>query len=331
VNVGRGRHDACVASTIRLDRTALTAILDRQTGVITRAQAHASGVTDGALRHRLRPGGPWQVVLPTVYIAVTGMPSIAQHQMAAQLYGGPGSVITGPAAALSHRIRVPDSDFVDVLVPVTCQRRDAGFARLHRTSRMPQRVYRFGPIRYALAPRAVADTVRGLANLRDVQAVVADAVQRSRCEVTELIAELNAGPRWGSALFREALADIADGIRSAAEGDLLKLLRKSGLPMPLFNASVYAEDTFIARPDAWWPEVGVAVEVDSREWHMSPEDHARTLERQRRMAKHGIIVLPFTPKQIRARPADVVTQIRDALGSARGRPPLSLRTVPQTA
>ena len=44
---------------------------------------------------------------------------------------------------------------------------------------MPQRVYRFGPIRYALAPRAVADTARGLANLRDVQAVVADAVQRA--------------------------------------------------------------------------------------------------------------------------------------------------------
>ena len=196
---------------------------------------------------------------------------------------------------------------------------------------MPQHVYRFGPIRYALAPRAVADTVRGLASLRDVQAVVADAVQRGRCEVPELIAELNAGPRGGSALFREALADVADGIQSAAEGDLLKLLRKSGLPMPLFNASVYAADTFIARPDAWWPEVGVAVEVDSREWHMSPEDHARTLERQRRMAQHGIIVLPFTPKQIRARPADVVTQIRDALGRARGRPPLSLRTVPLAA
>jgi hypothetical protein len=320
-----------VASTTRLNRAALAAILDRQTGVITRAQAHAAGVTDGALRHRLRPSGPWQVVLPTVYIAATGIPSLAQRQMAAQLYGGPGSVITGPAAALSHRIRVPDSDFVDVLVPVTCQRRDAGFARLHRTSRMPQIVSRFGPIRYAPAPRAVADTVRGLPSLRDVQAVVADAVQRGRCEVPELTAELKAGPRGGSALFREALADVADGIRSAAEADVLKLLRKSGLPMPLFNASVYAGDTFIARPDAWWPEYGVAVEVDSREWHMSPEDHASTLERQRRMAKHGIIVLPFTPKQIRTRPAEVVTQIRDALGSARGRPPLNLRTVPLAA
>jgi hypothetical protein len=76
-NVGPGRHDACVASTIRLDRAALTDILDRQTDVITKTQARAVGVTDGALRHRLRPGGPWRVLLPTVYLAATGTPSLA--------------------------------------------------------------------------------------------------------------------------------------------------------------------------------------------------------------------------------------------------------------
>jgi hypothetical protein len=320
-----------VVSTSRLDRAALTAILDRQVNVITRAQARTVGVTDNALRHRLRPAGPWRVLLPTVYIAATGVPSLAQRQMAAQLYGGPGSVITGPAAALSHRIRVPHSEFVDVLVPLTWQRRDAGFARLRRTSRVPERVYRFGPIRYALAPRAVADTVRGLTSLRDVQAVVADAVQRGRCDVPELTAELNAGPSRGSALFRRALSDVAAGIRSAAEGDLKDLLARSGLPMPLFNATVLAGDTFVARPDAWWPEFGVAVEVDSREWHMSPEDHARTLERQRRMGKYGIVVLPFTPKQIRKQPASVIAEIRDALNSARARPPLNLRTIPVAA
>jgi very-short-patch-repair endonuclease len=333
-NVRPGHHDARVASTTRLDRAALTAILGRQIDVITRAQAQAVGVTESALRHRLRPDGPWRVLLPTVYIAATGVPSLAQQQLAAQLYGGRGSVITGSAAALSHRIRAPQSEFVDVLVPLTRQRQNASFARLHRTSRMPERVHAFGPIRYAPAPRAVGDTVRGLASLRDVRAVVADAVQRRLCEVQELSAELNAGPNQGSALFREALTDVADGIRSAAEGDLKDLLRRSGLPMPLFNATVFAGDTFVAIPDAWWPEFGVAIEIDSHEWHMSPQDHARTLDRQRRMGKHGIVVLPFTPKQIRKQPAAVIAEIRDALDSARGRPPQgNLRTVPagQTA
>jgi hypothetical protein len=306
-------------------------VLERQLDVITRSQALAAGLTRHALQHRLRPGGPWQSLMPAIYLAKTGTPTIIQQQMAALLHAGSGSLITGPAALQQHRVRGPTAELIDVLVPASRRRQDTAFVRLHRTTRMPKQIWRFGPLRYALPARAVADSVRDLGSLRDVRAVVADAVQRGACTGPDLVAELSDGPTVGSALFREALAEVADGIRSAAEGDLLKLLRKSGLPMPLFNASVYAEDTFIARPDAWWPEVGVAVEVDSREWHMSPEDHARTLERQRRMAKHGIIVLPFTPKQIRARPADVVTQIRDALGSARGRPPLSLRTVPLAA
>ena len=102
--------------------------------------------------------------------------------------------------------------------------------------------------------------------------------------------------------------------------------------MPLFNPSVYDGDgTFIARPDAWWPELGIAVEVDSREWHMSPEDHAKTLARGRRMAKHQIVVLRFTPKQIRSEPAEVIKDIKAHLEGARGRPPLKLRTVPASA
>jgi len=309
----------------------LTGILSRQIDVITRRQALAVGVTENALRHRLRPAGPWQTLLPNVYIAATGEPSRAQQQMAAQLYGGPQSVITGPAAALCHRIRAPESEFVDVLVPLGWQRRDAGFTRLHRTSRLPERIHTFGPIRYALAPRAVADTVRHLTSLRDVRAVVADAVQRGSCKVPQLYGELTAGSTVGSALFREALTDVADGIRSAAEGDLKDLLKSSGLPMPLFNATLFAGNTFVATPDAWWPEFGLAVEVDSREWHMSPQDHQRTLERQARMGAHGIVVLPFTPRQIRTRPAEVLAAIRGALDSARGRPPLSLRTVPVAA
>jgi hypothetical protein len=126
-------------------------------------------------------------------------------------------------------------------------------------------------------------------------------------------------------LFREALTDVAAGIRSAAEGDLKDLLAKSGLPMPLFNASIYdSDETFIARPDAWWPDKGVAVEVDSHEWHLSPRDHTRTLERQRRMGKYSIVVLPFTPKEIRTQPAQVLATIRQALEG--GRPPSNVQT-----
>jgi len=253
---------------------------------------------------------------------------MVQQEMAALLHAGPGSMITGLAAIRHHRIRGPEADFIDVLMPAVRKRQDAAFVRLHRTNRMPGRVWRFGPLRYAPATRAVADTVRALTSLREVRAVVADAVQRGNCEIQQLHAELIAGPNIGSALFREALTDVAEGIRSTAEGDLKDLLVKSRLPMPLFNATVFAGDRFVAKPDAWWPELGVAVEVDSREWHTSPEDHANTLARGRRMSVHQIIVLRFTPKQIRSQPSEVIADIRRALEGARGRPPLNLRTVP---
>jgi hypothetical protein len=270
-------------------------------------------------------------LLPGVYVAATGTPTAAQQDMAAMLYAGDGSVITGPAALRCHNLRGAISDLVDVLVPATRQRRDAAFVRLHRTNRLPRKTWQLGPLRYAPPARAVADTTRDLASLRDVRAVVADAVQRNRCQIQELHAELTAGPTVGSALFREALTDVAAGIRSAAEGDLKDLVARSGLPMPLFNPMIFAGDTFVAKPDAWWPEFGIAVEVDSHEWHMSPQDHTRTLERQSRMGKYGIVVLPFTPRQIRNQPAEVIATIREALGSARGRPPLGLHTVPVAA
>ena len=70
--------------------------------------------------------------------------------------------------------------------------------------------------------------------------------------------------------------------------------------------------------------------MDSHEYHMSPEDHANTLARGRRMGVAQIVTLRFTPKQIRSEPAEVIDTIRGTLEGARGRPPLNLRTVPSS-
>ena len=163
-----------------------TGSCDQQIDVITRRQALAAGVTASALRHRLRTGGPWRTLLPGVYIALTGTPTTLQQEMAAMLYAGSGSVITGPAALRCHHIRGPSAELVDILVPATRKRRDAAFVRLHRTTRMPERIWQAGPLRYAPPARAVADAVRDMTSLRDVRAVVADAVQRGRCGVRDL-------------------------------------------------------------------------------------------------------------------------------------------------
>jgi hypothetical protein len=314
-------------ATVRID--GLEELLDRQFSVTSRSQLLALGMKDNAMQWRVRAGGPWQTLLPGVYLALTGMPNLPQQEMAALLYAGPGSLITGPVALMHHGLRSPvPLETVDVLVPPQRQRQSSGFARLHRTFRLPPQFVSSGPLRFAPVARAVSDTAWLLTDVREVRGVVADAVQRGRCTVPQLAGELAAGPVRGSAAFRSVLAEVAEGIRSAAEGDLRGVIRTARLPAPLFNASLYVGDTFIARPDAWWPAAGVSAEADSREWHLSPADWDRTRQRHDLMCAAGILPLHFSPRQIRREPAEVVRLIKAALDRGLQRPPLPIRTIP---
>jgi very-short-patch-repair endonuclease len=193
---------------------------------------------------------------------------------------------------------------------------------------MPEFVFTDGALRFADAARAVADAARELRSFRDVRAVTAETVQRGRCRIDELADELQHAPVRQSAWLRRTLAEVADGVRSVAEADLRDLIRTHGLPSPLFNARLYVGPEFLAVPDAWWPERGVVVEVESREWHLSPEDWDRTLRRSTRMNALGINVMHFTPQRIRTEAAAVAAEIRSALEDGRPRP--AVRTLPAT-
>jgi len=317
-----------VTKTDKLDHEALLRRITAQHSVISREQAAACGMTPGTLRYRVRDGGQWRTLLPGVYLAHTGTPGAAQRQMAALLHAGPGGVISGLAALSRHGIRAPQTETVDVLIPASRTRCDTSFARLHRTARMPRRVCVDGEICYTLASRAVADATRWLTDPRAVCAIVADAVQRGRCPLGQLSDELAAGPVHGSALLRRALAEVTVGVRSVTEADFHLLIRRARLPEPMLNPRLYAGDEFIASPDCWWPEAGVAAEVDSREWHLSPADWRRTVARHTRMSTYGIIVVHFTPAQITREPRTVLRDLARALAAGRARPPLPITARP---
>lgn len=310
------------------NEAALRGLLRDQEQVISRTEAFSCGMSADQVQWRIRPGGPWQRLLPGVYLAVTGSASRAQNELAALRYAGPGSALTGTAALRRHGVRVPESKTVVVLIPVPRGRASRSFVRVWPTTRMPDFVLADGAVRFTQAARAVADASRELRSLREVRAVTADAVQRRACRLADLVEELAQAPMRQSAWLRRALAEVADGVRSVAEGDLRDLIIQARLPQPLFNPRLYLGRTFLAQPDAWWPAAGVAAEVNSREWHLSPEDWERTQARQALMGRHGIIVLPFTPRQVRTEPATVATGIRSALQAGRQRPALDIRALP---
>jgi hypothetical protein len=317
----------------RYDAAAVTGIVRQQDGVICRSQAEACGMTEAAIRHRIRPDGPWQVVLPGVYLSHRGAMTARQRNVAAFCYAGRLSgqalAVTGPTALAWHAIRAGASsaEWVDVLVSPGCRRRDAGFARLHPTTVIPGAAFWDGPVCYAPPARAVADAARQLRDPADVRAVVAAGVQQGRVTVSQLAEELALGAVRQSAGLRRALAEVAQGVRSGAEADLLTLIRRARLPVPMLNPSLFVGDELLAIPDAWWPEAGVAAEVDSQEWHFSPDSWKATMARHARMSAQGIIVLHFPPSRIRTAGRDVAAEIRSALAAARGRGLPAVRAV----
>ncbi len=304
-------------------------LLVSQRGVISRAQALSNDITDHGVYHRLRPGGPWQRLLPGVYLTVTGEPTWEQRATAAMLYGGADSVLTGLAALRLHQFRVPDTAIIDLLVPHSSQRASRDFVVVHRTRRMPDGQFADLALHFAPVPRATADAVRSLGTLAEARAVAASVVQRRKCTVAQLARELKAGPVHGSARLRMVLAEVADGVHSVAEADFRALILGSDLPNPLFNPDLYLDGKFLARPDAWWPEAGVVAEVDSREWHLLPEHWQQTMARARQMAAAGITHLHVSPSEIRTDPGALIAQIRGAL--AHGRPIAGITWQPAAA
>lgn len=299
-------------------------LLASQRGVLSRAQALAGGTTAAGLQHRLRPDGPWQRLLRGVYLTSTGAPTPVQLQVAALLYAGPQGLITGPTALAFHGVRGSKAAAVDVLVPASRSVTSRSFVVIHRTRRMPRQWAQDLAARYVLPARAIADTVRTLDQLSDARTVVASGVQQRLCTIRLLADELAERHDAGDVLFRRVLAEVAAGIGSAPEAELGDLITSSGLPTPLFNPDLYLNGKFLARPDAWWPQAAVAVEVDSKEWHLLPGDWQRTLRRHRRMTAAGIYVVHLTPAELRAEPLQVVEDIAAALD--RGRPAHGITT-----
>jgi hypothetical protein len=314
------------------DEERLQRVLEAQRRVVSCEQALDCGLTRKAIDYRLRLEGPWQWVLPGVYVTHTGTVSQDEREVAALLYAGSGSVITGPTAVRRHHLTCAGPDAVDLLIPWKRKRQSTRFARIHRTRNMPAAFSRNKTIHFAEVPRAVADAARLLTRYDDVRAVVSEVLLYRRCTLEDLRAELEDGGMPRTGCFREALAEIGDGIRSVAEAQFRDLIQQSALPPPMYNARLFDGDgAFIAMVDAWWQRAGVAVEVDSQAYHGHADDQDVTSERHGELTAHGILAMHFKPKLIRTTGTRVIAKIVRAIAAGEARPPLPIRALPAAA
>lgn len=161
------------------------------------------------------------------------------------------------------------------------------------------------------------DTCRALGQLDDVRRLVADIIQGRHCPVRVLRTETLAAARQRTALPRLVLAEISAGIRSVAEAKAREIMHRTGVPEPLWNVQLQLADGIpFCTPDAYWPLLAAAMEIDSLAWHLSPESYRRTKRRERLLTISGVLVIAFTPAEILDNPEGFASQLRAFLDTA---------------
>ncbi|MCC8927377.1 hypothetical protein [Rhodococcus sp. I2R] len=296
--------------------------------VVTRAQLREAKVSDSTLTARSGPGGPWQRVLPGIYLLHNGYPSQLQRSVAALEYCGPDGLITGLVGLGAHGYGTDSSpNEVHVLIPGDARRASKSFVRVERSWRMPEAVVK-GSLRVAPLVRSLADATRSTKTDEHCVKLIAEVVQRGGATLDDIARELAEGPRRYGAISKRVVRELRDDAHSVAELQAQKLYADSGLPPMMHNCNIYtASGEFICNTDNWLDCVGFSWEIDSLAHHLSPKDHAETMSRRMRMQGHGLIVASHLPRDIRDNPGRVLADLRSHYQQAlnRPRPPVVVR------
>jgi hypothetical protein len=270
------------------------------------------------------PGGPWQRMHPGVVLLHNGPPTRDQQVAAALLRAGPGAVITGAEACRRHGLPARGQE-IHVLVPGST--RGNGALIVERASPMP-RAHNAGGFPVVPAERAVVDACRQLRSPDEATALVAAAIQKGRCTPESLAAEARTN-RFGTKLARTVLKELGRA-ESVAERDARRLSRRIRLTTPHWNVTIATPDgLFIGKPDAWFDDVALAWEIDSKAFHYGPRDYERTLARNTRYAAAGILVVQTLPTRLRDNPDAVAQELKKATKQQRPAHAHQCRSSPQ--
>ncbi|MGE3288014.1 MAG: hypothetical protein AB7J32_18215 [Pseudonocardia sp.] len=202
----------------------LDALLARQAGVITRAQALAAGLSPDAVDRRLR-SRRWRPLHPRVYLAA-GHPHGDEARVRAALHwAGDGALLAGSAAAWWHGIAVAAPAAVDVTVPRARRPRARPGVRVRRRDVAPADRAAVRGIPVAAAPLAVLE-----AAVECGAPFLDRALQEHVAFPAVLAAHRRLLGAHGSAAAGRLLEAAADRAGASARALLAGLLHRSGLP-----------------------------------------------------------------------------------------------------
>ena len=299
--------------------------LDGQRGLATAAQLYEHGWTPSSVRHARER--TIQQVLPGVYAPYRGPLDGDDRLVAAKLWAGNGAVLTGRVALERHGLDVDSGGTCVFLVPESHRAREAGGVRTVRTGRKVGIAAHRDTVPVTDVARALCDAMV-LQDLtgEPLKAVTLSALQRRLTHPSLLSRELGQRSVSSAATIRSALDAFTSGAWSLPELALAKLVAQAAdLPGFVQNVELRTtDDRVIGTPDGYFTDIGVAVQVHSRQFHSGVDDEGKdrwstTVEKDGRYLEHGVVVVQVTPASIYQRPDRVLARLRSTVKANVGR------------
>ncbi|MHC1560487.1 DUF559 domain-containing protein [Actinomycetospora sp. C-140] len=292
----------------------LAALLRRQDGVVSRAQALACGLSRAAIKHRLARG-LWTPLWPSVYLSAAHTLGPRARLRAASLWLGGSATLIGAGAAWWWRLLDEPPEVLRFAVPPERRVRPRRGVRAVRRVAFGRRSTVDGvPVvskAYAVVDAAAELGLRRGAELMDrallTERVTLDALQRAHR--TRL-------GRPGSRTVARLLALAAGGARSEAERRLHRLLRAAGVAGWVADHRVVLPRYGQAVLDVAFPDARVLVEVDGWAYHRDLPAFRRDVARQNALVLAGWTVLRVTWHDLEGDPGAVLATITDAVASS---------------
>lgn len=298
---------------------ALLRIAGDQHGAFSREQAHAVGMTDDRLRHRVRQGWLEQVG-PNAFRLAGSDRTPAARLLGLVLDVGSPCFAFGPTAAALHRLDGFElSEPFEVVIQRGRQVRRAGH-RIRTAEYLPESDL---TIVDGVPTTRVARTLIDLGRVVDrvrLTAAYDSAVRDRRVDEDWLAARLHGllaheRPVAGA---RELLAVIDGseaerGGHSFLERRFLRLMAEHGLPVPDTQRVLGRRSDRPIRVDFRFAGTNVVVEVLGHRYHRSREQLAIDAERMNALVAAGHRPYQFTYEHVMEQPDSVVAAVERAL------------------
>jgi very-short-patch-repair endonuclease len=285
----------------------------RQRGRVSARQLAAAEVMNGAVTRRVR-----EARLERLHRGVYGLPGTRElalaTETAALLACGDGAVLSHHSAVTLWGLRAGVARPVHITLPTRSGPPRLDGVVVHRSRTLtPDDVRVRDGLPVTSPARAVLDAAGTLPD-RDVERLLDEGLFALRILTLAEVAAVLA--RAGRHPGRARLERVAENhsrptnTESPPEERLLRLIRAALLPEPLMQAHVLGY-----RLDFFWPELRLAVEVDTYRTHGSPSRFESDRRRDARLlADKGIVVIRVTGAAVEERALEVLALIARAIG-----------------